>query len=269
VGGGESDYSFYSTNDKGETWARYDIKANLFNTYPNKIYCRKMIFIDEKVGWIAGAMQDTYNHPIYGNVEIERDYILKTTNGGKTWGIKFVSDDDTVNAFGLSDIAFSKDGKNGIVVGNGGKIRRTYDGGNTWIREYGKNHVSTLGKTIGLHAFFLGSKPFITIGGGDGVIWYDGTVGIEEIFLRTDFNSKLYPNPATDNTTLTLELQQPSQVHITLNDMLGREIKQIYNAFTDAGTFTYSFATQDLPKGIYYLKIFIGGEVKVEKVVVN
>ncbi|MDR0926510.1 MAG: T9SS type A sorting domain-containing protein [Ignavibacteria bacterium] len=94
-------------------------------------------------------------------------------------------------------------------------------------------------------------------------------VGIEEIFLKTDFNSKLYPNPATDNTTLTLELQQASQVRISLNDMLGREIKQIYNAFTDAGTFTHSFATTDLPKGIYYLKIFIGGEVMVEKVVVN
>jgi hypothetical protein len=81
--------------------------------------------------------------------------------------------------------------------------------------------------------------------------------------------SKLYPNPTTSNSTITLELAEAAQVHISLNDMLGREIKQIYNAFTDAGTFTHSFATQDLPKGIYYLKIFIGGEVKVEKVVVN
>ncbi|MDR0926911.1 MAG: T9SS type A sorting domain-containing protein [Ignavibacteria bacterium] len=93
-----------------------------------------------------------------------------------------------------------------------------------------------------------------------------GTNGINEPLIST---IKLYPNPATDHTTLTLELQQASQVHISLNDMLGREIKQIYNAFTDAGTFTHSFATQDLPRGIYYLKILSGGEVKVEKVVVN
>jgi hypothetical protein len=96
--------------------------------------------------------------------------------------------------------------------------------------------------------------------------FYDTETGIEEDILSY---SKLYPNPATDNTTITLELQQASQVHISLNDVLGREIKQIYNAFTDAGTFTQSFTTTAIPKGIYYLKIFIGGDVKVEKVVVR
>ncbi|MDR0926751.1 MAG: T9SS type A sorting domain-containing protein [Ignavibacteria bacterium] len=95
---------------------------------------------------------------------------------------------------------------------------------------------------------------------------YCYNTGIEKEHLS---NSFIYPNPATDNTTLTLELQQPSRVSVTLNDILGREIKQIYNAFTDAGTFTHSFTTQELPKGIYYLKILSGGEVKVEKVVVN
>jgi hypothetical protein len=93
------------------------------------------------------------------------------------------------------------------------------------------------------------------------------TTGIEENNYLTA--TKLYPNPTTSNSTITLELAEAAQVNITLCDILGREIKQIYNAFTDAGTFTHSFATQDLPKGIYYLKIFIGGEVMVEKVVVN
>jgi hypothetical protein len=95
---------------------------------------------------------------------------------------------------------------------------------------------------------------------------YDATSIIEPSALSY---SKLYPNPTTSNSTITLELAESAQVNITLCDILGREIKQIYNAFTDAGTFTHSFATQDLPKGIYYLKILSGGEVMVEKVVVN
>jgi hypothetical protein len=82
-------------------------------------------------------------------------------------------------------------------------------------------------------------------------------------------SSLLFPNPAIDNTTITLELQQASQVHISLNDMFGRELQQIHNAFADAGTFTKSFNTNTLPKGVYYLKIQIGVDVKVEKVVVN
>jgi hypothetical protein len=81
--------------------------------------------------------------------------------------------------------------------------------------------------------------------------------------------SKLYPNPTTSNSTITLELAEAAQVNITLCDMLGREIKQIYNAFTDAGNFTQYFSTQEFAKGVYYLRIQIGGEVMVEKVVVN
>jgi hypothetical protein len=94
-------------------------------------------------------------------------------------------------------------------------------------------------------------------------------VGIAEMFLPTDYNSKLYPNPTPDNATITLELQQASQVSISLNDIFGRELQQIHDAFTDAGTFTKSFTTNTLPKGVYYLKIQIGGDLKVEKVVVN
>jgi hypothetical protein len=82
-------------------------------------------------------------------------------------------------------------------------------------------------------------------------------------------SSLLYPNPTSDNASITLDLQQASQVNIVLIDMLGRELQQIYEGLADAGTFTQSFSTNALPKGIYYIKIQIGGDVKVEKVVVN
>jgi hypothetical protein len=50
------------------------------------------------------------------------------------------------------------------------------------------------------------------------------TTGIDEPIFNT-YGTLLYPNPATDNATLTLELQQASQVRISLNDMLGRELQ--------------------------------------------
>jgi hypothetical protein len=44
---------------------------------------------------------------------------------------------------------------------------------------------------------------------------------------------------------------------------------QLHNAFIDVGTFTKTFSTATLTKGIYYLKIFIGKDFKIEKIVVN
>jgi hypothetical protein len=47
------------------------------------------------------------------------------------------------------------------------------------------------------------------------------------------------------------------------------ELQLLHNAFVDADTFTKSLTTNALPKGVYYLKIQIGGDIKVEKVVVR
>jgi hypothetical protein len=82
-------------------------------------------------------------------------------------------------------------------------------------------------------------------------------------------NSVISPNPVSASSNITLDITEATQVKITLNDLLGIELNTIYNAFTDAGTFTKTFSTANLAKGIYYLKIFIGKDFKVEKVVVN
>ncbi|MDR0926493.1 MAG: T9SS type A sorting domain-containing protein [Ignavibacteria bacterium] len=97
--------------------------------------------------------------------------------------------------------------------------------------------------------------------------------GINDELKPTQAN--IYPNPANANSMVTIELN-PSQVgsgaNIVLYDMLGNEIKQIYNEFVGANDYSplhITFSTQELPKGIYYLKILSGGDVKVEKVVVR
>jgi hypothetical protein len=40
---------------------------------------------------------------------------------------------------------------------------------------------------------------------------------------------------------------------------------QLHNTFTDAGRFTKTFSTANLPTGVYYLKILIGKDLKVKK----
>jgi len=84
-----------------------------------------------------------------------------------------------------------------------------------------------------------------------------------------NFTSNVYPNPATSSSNITLDISTPSQVKITLNDLLGNELQEIYDGFLDVCTFRKSFSTANLSRGVYYLKILIGNEVKVEKVIVH
>lgn len=82
-------------------------------------------------------------------------------------------------------------------------------------------------------------------------------------------NSSLAPNPASDDCILTFDLTDATNVTINVIDVLGRNIMQLYDNYTDSGIFTHIFDTKELPNGIYNLVMRIGNNVKVEKLVVN
>jgi len=48
--------------------------------------------------------------------------------------------------------------------------------------------------------------------------------------------------------------------------MLGQELFELHNAYTDADTFIKSFSIEELSIGMYYLKIIHNGNVKIEKI---
>jgi len=54
-----------------------------------------------------------------------------------------------------------------------------------------------------------------------------------------------------------------------LCDVLGIELANVYDGFANEGFFTETIDTGHLPKGVYFLKILIGGNYTVEKIVVN
>ena len=80
-------------------------------------------------------------------------------------------------------------------------------------------------------------------------------------------NLQISPNPTNNTSTLTLGLETAGCLIIALNNILGQELFELYNAFTDATTFTKTFSIAELPIGVYYLKITHNGNVKVEKVI--
>lgn len=73
-----------------------------------------------------------------------------------------------------------------------------------------------------------------------------------------------YPSPFKNQLHFNLELENPSNVDISLVDQTGKVLDQIQltNAVEERG----SFNTENLSGGVYFLKIAIGEEVMVRKV---
>ena len=99
-------------------------------------------------------------------------------------------------------------------------------------------------------------------------LWYGSRkTSIKE--PSTISNLQLSPNPTSATSTLILDLETNGSLIITLNDLLGQELFELHNCFTDAGTFTKTFSMAKFPSGVYFLKINLDGNIKVEKVIKN
>jgi photosystem II stability/assembly factor-like uncharacterized protein len=123
--------SLYKTTNAGLRWSKsipllQDTSKSIIDT--NMVYT-KMYFTNNSTGWIVG----TYNAKATAaatSATARKTALLKTTDGGLTWTNK--NFDASIKTF--QDIAFV-DESNGYIVGNDGLIYRTFNGGNTWIKQ--------------------------------------------------------------------------------------------------------------------------------------
>ena len=79
---------------------------------------------------------------------------------------------------------------------------------------------------------------------------------------------EVFPNPFQNDLQIQLDLDTPSELHLTLYNSLGQEIRRItdMNAF---GTINQSFNTQDLDPGFYFLQIQIDDQQITEKLILE
>ncbi len=81
-------------------------------------------------------------------------------------------------------------------------------------------------------------------------------------------NYSLFPNPASDDCTLSMDLTEAGSINISLSDMLGRDIMQIYDGYADAGAFSKAFNTKHLASGMYFLNVRSGGESRTKGIAI-
>lgn len=93
----------FKTTDSGVNWSQ---QASNTASNLNSVY-----FMDENVGWAVGA----------------NDVVIRTTDGGDNWTAATSGVGTT-----LRGVAFNNTGTTGILVGNGGGVAQSTDGGATW-----------------------------------------------------------------------------------------------------------------------------------------
>ena len=145
----------------------------------------------------------------------------------------------------------------GYVVGDGGTIIKTLDGGVTWNllqsgTTYELNSVSFPNSTTGYTAGDLGTILKTTNGGGPPV----GIVEKQEIKRL-----KVYPNPATE--IITIEIPESLYNNIcSVFGMIGQELirQQIQGSNVEINVSLF-------PQGIYFIRLMNKGKTGFGKFV--
>lgn len=94
------------------------------------------------------------------------------------------------------------------------------------------------------------------------------TVGIIENASNTD-NTTIYPNPAKDKITITIDASNDKTCNITIVDVTGKLVFEKKNQLLIKGNNTLDVNTQGLVDGTYFVKINSGSNSKTTKLIVS
>lgn len=96
---------------------------------------------------------------------------------------------------------------------------------------------------------------------------YHIPTGIAENTLIAD--ATIFPNPASDATTLSLNLRSASQVKVSITDVTGKTIIQVCDKKLNAGNNIISVPAAGLNNGLYFCVIAVDGTTFTKKLIVR
>lgn len=91
------------------------------------------------------------------------------------------------------------------------------------------------------------------------------------IIAMDEYHITISPNPFSDYSIVSLDLEQPAFTQISLVNLAGVEVSKVYDGQLPAGRhfFTLNVLNQNLPKSAYLLKVETNGKSTYKKLIIQ
>ena len=78
---------------------------------------------------------------------------------------------------------------------------------------------------------------------------------------------KAYPNPFNPETTLSYDLVKDRDITLTIYDIAGRKVKELFSGFQTAGPYKMNWQPQEIPAGVYFGRLANGDRAEIQKLI--
>lgn len=117
-------------------------------------------------------------------------------------------------------------------------------------------------------------NPFVPYTQNYKMYWKINDCGVWGVGMETLTASSLkfvvMPNPANTQAVVSMEMPVNADLNVVVCDMMGKEVRSLFNENTNKGTHTFNVNTADLTTGIYFIKATIANtKVVTQKLMVN
>lgn len=95
----------------------------------------------------------------------------------------------------------------------------------------------------------------------------DVTAGLDDLSQIDDL-VQVYPNPATTSVSVSLQIEEQREVHISVTDLTGKEIsRKNYGQLSGSSVITIN--TSNTPAGVYFVNVTMNDAVTQKKVIIQ
>lgn len=90
-----------------------------------------------------------------------------------------------------------------------------------------------------------------------------------KMFVKALMKIKSYPNPGKDIITIEFNSVKKGDAHIQIYNLQGRLLESQFMIGLSEGIHKYNFDLQAFLPGTYLCKVFVNGEILIEKIIVK
>lgn len=225
-----------------------------------------------------GQMHHLYSELDSGNVVILEFFMLNCGSCIDAGDVLEVMHSDLSTQYGGNKVRFYHFGYSNSYtcssisnwVSTNGYSSTPFDSGATQVAYYGGMGMPTIAVVAGsTHEVLFTNVGFSTsdtVTIANEIRTFLGPTSEIKNINSTNVSIGAFPNPASDDMTISFESGEPGILTLELTNVMGRKIMTLTNERIQAGSWRQSFSLSGLAGGMYFIKARFNNEQSFEKI---